>query len=957
MNKKFAFSLVFNLLVVCVIAQNLNIGEIPTRNYEKKEYKAGTQNWDVEQDSNGVVYIANNLGLLRFDGTYWNLYPISNKTIVRSIHISQDGKIYVGGQGEFGYFQASKNGELVYHSLSYLVPEKLKGFTDIWQIEETEFGIFFKSGEAIFKLFGDKLEEYTFEGNIIFMGKIGDQIFAQVNDKYIFYFNNGHFKLHQEIKNLTSPITSVLELPDGFFFTTLSQGILKIESNNWVRHQTKYDLLFKESFPLYTACALANRKVAIGSPPNGLLIFDSEWNLEYKADKSKGLQNNGVLSVKSDFKGNLWLGLDNGIDYLEANSAIRIIYPDGEYEGTGYAAAIHQNNLYLGTNNGLYKKSLDRPDDPLNPSGFEKIKGTDAQVWGLNSIDNQLFLGHHSGAFKINENQAIPLNNGIGTWLFKPINEDQIIAGQYNGLSLIEKKNGNWTFTQKLSGLEESSRILTYDQKGFFWMAHPYRGIFKVTPQPESGQAIFQFFDSEKGLPSNQFNHVFSINNKPIFTGEYGVFEFDYENDRFERYAPLADFFNENVRIKTLIEDQYGNIWFAADEEVGVLKINESGLERNIEKITFHELSNKLVGGFEYVYPYDERHVFFACEKGFILLNPTKYLKNDTSVNVLLSEINAISNDSLIFSGINQTPNNLITLDKKNNSLFFKFSAPTFEEEKQVTYQTKLDGLDNDWLSWSEKTEREINNLSPGDYVFNVRAKNGFGTISQAKSIAFRISPPWYASSTAKALYGITLVSALVSILFFQKSRYDSQKAILESEHQKKEAKHQQVVQETEAKINRLETEKLESQIKHNQKELALATMHLVQKNEMIVRIQKQLDKIIYNSELNSSTKSELKKLINILKQDQILDDDWNQFEIHFDQVHSNFLQKLREQFPQLSPNDYRLCAYLRMNLSTKEIAPLLNISVRGVEASRYRLRKKLNLSNQVNLTEFIMRI
>ncbi|MEO6131638.1 MAG: hypothetical protein ABIQ02_07305, partial [Saprospiraceae bacterium] len=105
------------------------------------------------------------------------------------------------------------------------------------------------------------------------------------------------------------------------------------------------------------------------------------------------------------------------------------------------------------------------------------------------------------------------------------------------------------------------------------------------------------------------------------------------------------------------------------------------------------------------------------------------------------------------------------------------------------------------------------------------------------------------------------------------------------------------------------------------------------------------------------SVKKDVQQLLNMVSFDVKLDEDWEHFAYHFDQVHVDFLKHLRESFPQLSTSDLKLCAYLRMNLSTKEIAPLLNISVRGVEGSRYRLRKKIGLSNDANLTEFILRM
>ena len=81
-------------------------------NYSKSGYNAGTQNRGIVQDKNGIVYFANYEGLLSFDGNSWKTYPLPNKTIVRSVAIGKDNKIYAGGQADFGYFSPDKNGKL-----------------------------------------------------------------------------------------------------------------------------------------------------------------------------------------------------------------------------------------------------------------------------------------------------------------------------------------------------------------------------------------------------------------------------------------------------------------------------------------------------------------------------------------------------------------------------------------------------------------------------------------------------------------------------------------------------------------------------------------------------------------------------------------------------------------------------------------------------------------------------
>jgi DNA-binding CsgD family transcriptional regulator len=187
-----------------------------------------------------------------------------------------------------------------------------------------------------------------------------------------------------------------------------------------------------------------------------------------------------------------------------------------------------------------------------------------------------------------------------------------------------------------------------------------------------------------------------------------------------------------------------------------------------------------------------------------------------------------------------------------------------------------------------------------------------------------------------------------------QRRKFEHEKERLTERHLQITAEQQREVEQSKAALTAIQNDKLEDEIRFKNQELAAATMHLVQKGEILLTVKDNLNQILEQS-TNPTVKKEIQQLLNLLNFDAKLDEDWEQFAFHFDQVHVDFLKRLREHYPQLSINDYKLCAYLRMNLTTKEIAPLLNISVRGVEASRYRLRRKLELSNDVNLTDLIL--
>jgi len=954
------------LILQPLFGQGNNIGIPLIKNFPKEIYQAGTQNWGICQDQKGVLYFANNDGLMVFNGNTWRTYPISNHTICRSVAIDAEGDIYVGAQGELGFFKPDSRGTLYYNSLNQLIPEEHRIFEDIWDVVPTDQGLFFRSSKKIFLLNNGEIKVFSLEKDIFYFDLISGKIITQLVDGQLLIFQNNRFVPFSENQNLKGLVIEILPIGKDSMIIATAKNALYLYHNDKINPWKTTADPFLIDNKIHSATLLPNKDIVLGTFLNGLIVMNKKGKTIRHLNKDKGLQNNNIYSLSVDHLDNLWLGLDNGISYVELNSPFTKVYPDGNLEGSVYTAQIHQDYLYLGTSNGLYRIPWQAHYDPFKHHDFELIKNTRGQVWGLNVINNQLFIGHHDGALMLRGNEAVQLSNTQeGYWTFVKLNENLIIGGSYTGLNLFEKKKNGWQFLRKLDGLKESSRFIVLDHSDNIWMAHPYRGVFKCRLDPDLKSISVKHYNSEEGLVSNLFNHVFKINNQVVFASEKGVFLYDEPTDRFQAYPAFNNVIGSEVRVKRLREGPDRNIWFAANENVGVLDIADIGLSKKIEQRLLPNLKGKLLGGFEHIYPIDEHNVFFGADKGAFHFDASKDIHHDSSFQVFISQVYSTSNqDSLIFGGIfstdgkivfDQPKNEIPKFDPQHNAFRIVFSNNFYQNIDQVRYQYFLKGLDDEWSPWTQKTEKEYTNLSPGSYTFYLKAINNFNQESPIINYSFEISAPWYANKIAYFLYFLLLLSLTSALLLLQKYRYNKEKKELQIQQQLLEQQHQEEVAQSEKEIFQLRNDQLESKIQFKNKELASTTMHLLQKGEMLNQIQSDLKKVITGDQDIDSIKKEVNRVIRVLNNDQQLDNEWEHFAHHFDEVHRNFLKRISEKYPQLRPNDHRLCAYLRMNLSTKEIANLLNLSVRGVEASRYRLRKKINLPGNVNLTEFMM--
>jgi DNA-binding CsgD family transcriptional regulator len=205
-------------------------------------------------------------------------------------------------------------------------------------------------------------------------------------------------------------------------------------------------------------------------------------------------------------------------------------------------------------------------------------------------------------------------------------------------------------------------------------------------------------------------------------------------------------------------------------------------------------------------------------------------------------------------------------------------------------------------------------------------------------------------------MYFLLFGFSMYKYLNWQKKKATTQQIKYEEEQKKQQYLHQLEIEKTENELIALRNEKLNTEIDFKNAELATSAMHLVQKGELLTKLKADLNQLTKGLG-NEKAVSEVKKIIKVLGEDDKMDNDWEHFAQHFDKVHGDFVTILKEKHPTITPNEIKLSAYLRMNLSTKEIAQLMNISVRGIEISRYRLRKKIALPTEVSLFEYFMQM
>lgn len=943
-------------------AQN-TIGIPRIINYSKESYRAGTQVWDITQDRSGRMYFANDEGLLTFDGHFWKLHPLPNKTNMRSIAITDDGRIYAGGQGELGYFSPAPNGRLHYTSLIPRLPAGERNFADIWDIEIMGESVFFRvSDRRILQYRNEHFTSFPAASAWLNLKKCGAQLWAHDQENGLFLFRGGRWQPVNGSESIGKRLVSgIFDRGDGRQtillddLTALTLSDQGLQSDQAFAGRSTGGRIFR-------AESIKPGGYAVSTISEGCLILDEQGRLIQQLSRKEGLQDNNVICVFQDRDGNLWTGLNNGISFIAYNAAIKYIRPNPENDVSGYATRILGNRLFIASSDGVYETPVAKGNGDLSFSrnAFRRVGQSDGQTWRIEEVNGQLLIAHTLGMFRLDpaSGQAVRFSTTPG-WLFVPLSpvnpSEHIISGTYGGLRHITYRDGVFRDMGDLQGTYESLRFLTLDNNGDLWASHPYRGIYRIRLDLSKRTYQSELMTDRQGLPSALGNHVFKVRNQVVFGTTRGVFSFDGTSGKFVPAAYFDTVLGER-EVRYLNEDEQGRIWFCSGKDLGVIAPDKADGKTRVT--FFPELHGRILSGFENVYAHDGRNVFIGSEKGVIHLDYEKYRGERNRPGLLLSLAKASGKtDSLLYDGYGPHPgasengSAIPNLPGSFDAYHFEYSATAYAEAEYMEYSYRLDGYDRKWSEWSTKPEKDYTNLSFGRYRFRVKARNSIGTETSEAGFAFTILPPWYLTVWAWLFYIAAGLAAIMTGSRYQRRKLHKQRLKFEEKQRQMEIVHQLEMEKNEKEIIRLQNEKLENEILLKTRELADTSLHLVERNEALLKVKESLQRLYRDTPQGAH---DLKRTLQLINEVEKNDDSWDKFASHFDEVNSNFLRNLRQAHPKLSNTELKLCAYLELNLASKEIAQLMNISVRGVEIGRYRLRKKLGLETGQSLQEFL---
>ncbi len=934
-NKKFYFLIVFLISYHISFCQELP----PIVKYNPGTYGAGNQNWMISQDKNDFIYFANNEGLLEYNGTTWSLYPSPNETIIRSVNVI-DNKIYTGCYMEFGYWIRQSNGQLKYTSLSKSLKNKIQDDEQFWNILNYDQWVIFQSLNKIF-IYDTKTGKFNIiapKNGIVKSFRTNNSIYYQSPGEGLFEIENGKSKLtSNNIVFQKGRIVSVFSTIEGLLIQTQSDGLYKLIGGNVAKTSINSDSDITSS-SIYSCKILSDGSFALGTVSKGIFIVTKEGKVKYHITQNKGLSNNTVLSLFEDSDKNLWLGLDNGINCINIQSPVRSFVDNTGILGTVYTSIVHQGKLYIGTNQGLFFKTFGSNDD------FQFISGTKGQVWSLYENQGTLFCGHDSGTFIINSGVANCIFSQSGTWKFSkiPNHNNLLLQGNYYGISVLENINNKWVFRNKITGFDYSARYFEITNSLDVFVSHEYKGVFRF--KLDQNLLKTNKFITYKKPTKGKNASLVKFNNQIYYAYKDGILKLNSKTNEFEKDKLLSSVFeNDEYTSGKMIVDNSNKIWLFSKNYIHYFTLSKLSSDLKQNNIPIPAALTNSMSGFENITQISNYGYLIGTTDGYYTMNINDLSFKNYNVSISNISVNKL-NETSFFATINEEGE----FKYAENNITFNYTVPEYNKYINAEYQYLLESVQDEWSEWNAKSTVNFKNLSPGEYTFKVRAKIANSSPENMATYTFVILKPWYATNFAIIFYLLIIFVLAHFINKTYKNYYQTQREkLIEENNLLLEIKELENSQE----LMKIRNEQLSQDVDNKNKELAVSTMSLIKKNELLTLIKEDLKNT--SEESNNSIKSVIKNITKNISEE----DSWAVFKEAFDNADKDFLKKVKMAHPSLTPNDLRLCAYLRLNLSSKEVAPLINISVRSVEIKRYRLRKKMELPHEQGLVEYILSI
>lgn len=913
-------------------------------NIYREKYRADNKNWSIGQDERGVMYFGNDIGLLEFDGIEWKLNQLPNSFTARSLAVLSHKTIFTGSYEEFGRWDRDISGKLIYTSLSDNLDKSLFKNDDFWKIWIDTDCVYFQSFSSIYVYDYKTVKKIPSNKGFLFLSKVRDEFLVQEMLGALYRLEKDSIRMIEgsEIFRNTDVRVILPYIDNQYLIGTSTKGLYIYDGKSFREWNASLSALINAK-ELNCGIISSKNTYYLGTILEGIYEVDVDGKIIDHISSDNSLQNNTILALYEDNMKNIWAALDRGISYIRYIDNMSCYTDPRGSTGAVYCGVFYDNKLFVGTNQGVFYISKDGLDNPNALSNMKLIDGTQGQVWNFKIIDGILYCCHNKGLKEIHRNltvsDAFSIRTGVYNMSEVNLNgHDILLLSTYNAVKIIDKKTN-----EVFSPLQITEPIIDaqIDHLGNLWLEHFNKGVYRCKLDEDlSSIRSFSYYggDNKDDLPYKL--KIFKVGGRIVLLGNNKFYTYNDVENKIVENNILNECFKNTKNVKQIIPIKENEFW--ALTSAAIYKFSYDGYESTILENYNLGLNLSLVNAYENISVLNDSTSLICLDNGFLLYNKANGATGKQKrLYRNLQQPHLESFETLSMDGTRQYKDLFEPAKVSYNFNTVKFNFTSNNSfTSDLSFEYMLEGVDQGWSAPQKINSVLYARLSDGKYTFMVRTIDNLGNTSDPVIYKFEISSPWYRTTWAYILYMLimTLIMYIVWMLILRRYRN----------------LHLQKIRLRETRRLKALTGELQQKVEQKSAELFTQTSFIIQKNELILKVKDIVDDF-YNKNKNSALVPLYQKINSLLNNNLNTEDDWKMFLIKFEEKHTGFFRKMKILYPQLTNSDLRLCACLLLNLETKEIASLMNLSIRAVENSRYRLRKKLKLQPSQNLNEFFL--
>jgi ligand-binding sensor domain-containing protein/DNA-binding CsgD family transcriptional regulator len=789
---------------------------------------------------------------------------------------------------------------------------------------------------------------------------------------------SGVFKQrYADAPNINGYQKSLLLEGDNLWIGTEGTGLYQLNlATNIIKHfSAQSDENRLSSDAVKRMAPTKNNELLIATDGGGLNIFDLKSNtisIYKSAQLANGsLNTNALYDVFSDTDDNIWVATYNGGVNIHKAHQIRFEY----FSNTGSRAneltnrsvlgifQTQNQQIFIGTDGGglnLFDRKNNRFSWFNNPNKVQNniVKSI------FEDAQQRLWLGYYNGGLAIfdrknnsfkhylsNPSDSLSLSNNSVWSIAGDASGDLWVGTVGNGLNLFNPSTQKFQRysnrkNDPTSLSDNGIQVVFVDKKNRVWVGTEHSGI-NLFDRDKNNFIRFQHQPNEPtSINSNFIRSIFEDSRGRLWIGtESGGLNLWLGDNKFKHYTTKNGLISD--AIMGISEDFNGHLWLSAYEGIARFDTDRDSFQNFKFNSKREGQSNQF--NQSAILRTAEGDMLFGGINGLNIIKPASIIQNQLKPRIVFTDFKifdesviegVLANGRSIFEGsISQTKQ--INLSYLDNAFSIEFAALDFTEPSHNQYAFRMEGFDKEWHFNSEELRLvTYTNLDAGTYTFRVRGTNSIGAWSDNEAVVkIKIIPPFWRTWWFKLLMFLTTIT--IGVLAFRIYL------------QRRETILKQQVLESEQVILSLTNQQLATEIDTKNNELMSKAVQMAHKNELLSGIKDNLEGIKTASE--TERLKSLRGLTRSLESEIENKENWDQFLLYFNQTHQNFIHALQTKHQNLTQNDLRMCALTRMNMSNKEMATLLNISITGIEKSRYRLKKRLDLTVEDDLSRYLM--